>query len=89
MKSIDGDKLLSDLYERMVRSEDVGDVVVRFKDVLDLVRSAQEIPTNYTTPLPAKKYRDYNGYVRCSICGKKLSAVDDIFCGGCGRKFIN
>ena len=89
MKPIDADRLLSDLYAKLVMSADVGDVVVRYKDILIVVRNSEELPISYETSLPTHKYRDFNGYVHCSNCNNRITNSTDKYCGSCGKKFID
>ena len=88
MKPIDGDRLLSELYENLVNSEDVGDVVVRYKDVITKVRILDELPLSYESAEPARRYRDYNGYLYCNRCNSKVSSSSK-YCSNCGKKFID
>jgi hypothetical protein len=88
MKPIDGDKVLSDLYYKMVYSVDVGDAVVKYQDVVDCVRSSRDLPIQYETAQPSTRYRDYNGYFYCSRCNSKVSA-NDVYCNQCGKKFTD
>ncbi len=88
MKPIDGDKILSDLYDRIVRSADVGDVVVKYKDIINVIRDSPELPIQYETAEPTTRYRDYNGYVWCSNCNSRVTNISDKYCGKCGKKFV-
>ena len=92
MKPIDGDVLLSSMYQKLISAKIEGsspEVVVRWKDLVLAIKLQSELQVVETAAVPARKQKDYNGYTTCSKCGSRLPAPTDPYCSSCGCKFID
>ena len=92
MKLIDANEILANMHNKAVTitfQDGNTDLFVPYEHLVQTIAELKEVNVVPVASGPAKRYKDFNGFTRCSACNEILTAPRDVYCSKCGHKFID